>query len=544
MSKKHFKRKDNCKNIEEVIERNTGIPYNEFVKKSAPAYIPHMDEAVQTFKSHASESVYIVGDYDCDGVTASAIMYLGLKEFGVDSAVLIPRRFTDGYGLSINIVDRILNHMKSKNENTAVLITVDNGIAASQAIEKAKENGLTVIITDHHLPPVINGEVQLPLKADVIVDPCAETEMCYQDYCGAALSYYFISELLGYYNPNFTVLAGIGTVADVMKLTGPNRTLVKESLSLINNGYGPKGLRALMDALDKQAVTDSDYGFTFGPIINAAGRLEDTGATKVLATLITGRNVQDLIDNNELRKNLVKMHYKKVHDSVGLTRPIVCVADGCGEGVIGLLAGKLTEEYHCPAIVFTQAKNGLLKGSGRSIPGVHLKNILDVCQEYIVGYGGHAGAAGLSIKPESLESFTNAFVTECNHVHGTEDYSITEVEFDLALEDKYLSDLSKYLISLAPFGEGNPKIRFLTKISDLSSLKRIGDGSHIMIRNDTYTAMGFGFADEFYQELKKAQEQNNNDSCYVVGTVEVEYFRGYANTKLHISDFTFEKVEL
>ena len=244
-----FIKRNKCNSLREVVEQNTGVPANDFIQRSKEPWIKNLQEAAERIKS-AKHPVRVVGDYDVDGICASLIMAYGLYMAGIPFRVRLPHRFSEGYGLSEKIIDEI---------SQGTVLTVDNGIAAHAAIKKAKEKGLEVIVTDHHLPVRdAAGSVILP-DADVVVDPAAEQESEWHDYCGAAGDV-----------PELKVLASIATVADIMPLQGPNRDLVADGLDLLNAGRAVPGLKKLVEMMNLSHINEEDYGFGIGPVFNAS----------------------------------------------------------------------------------------------------------------------------------------------------------------------------------------------------------------------------------------------------------------------------------
>ena len=512
------------KAFEEIILRNTGIPASQFIKDVRDPYIYNLSEAVDLLKKNISKTIHIIGDYDSDGINATAIMYHGLNYYGFKTTVRLPLRFSEGYGLSEKIIDEI---------DDGIILTVDNGIAAIDAVKKAKQKGLTVIVTDHHQAAVKDGKVVMP-EADIIVDPAVEDKSEFHDYCGAAIAYRFIKELLPkkLNLAGLMVLASIATVTDVMPLTGANRTLVKDGLEAINHGRGVAGLRALLERLEKTSkLTEEDYGFLIGPIFNASGRLYDDGASKMLDLLLSKKEnpilpymADKLINTNNYRKEVLKNSMEVAVEKLDGEKPIVVYDPSFGEGIIGLIAGRFCEDFHCPVVVFTKAHNGLLKGSGRSIKEIHLKKILDSIQDKIVGYGGHAGAAGLSIREEDLDAFTEAFKKACGKIPEPADprrYDVSINSFEEILE--FIEEQKKY----APYGEGNPQIRVKFDNYCVNEFRAIGDGTHLLLKGDYLDSIGFGM-------FQKYQEMGFPKHINLYGYLKESWFRDKVSYKMEL----------
>lgn len=280
-----FVKKDNCRTIEEVVRRNTGMETEQFLTDVRDPFLKNLKEAVEFVKnyisSHPGCRVTIVGDYDSDGINATTIMYWCFMKMKITPVLRLPRRMSEGYGLNEKIIDEI---------PSGLLITVDNGIAALAAVKKAKEKNLAVVVTDHHLPVQDkDGNMLLP-EADVILDPHIDSESDFHDYCGAALAYRFARAMFGAKFPELIVLASIAAVSDVVPLIGANRTLVKDGLGYINKRRVVPGLAELLKKLElDDHITEGDYGFLLGPIFNASGRLFDSGAENVVKLLCTKR---------------------------------------------------------------------------------------------------------------------------------------------------------------------------------------------------------------------------------------------------------------
>ena len=495
-----FRKKDKIDTIQGIVERNTGIKEDELLKDNYQPMLHNLKETADVIRNylaqHKNPDVIIVGDYDCDGDTSSAILYWMFSALKVNARVRIPHRFTEGYGLSEKIVEEI-------PDGDRLMVTCDNGIASYKAIQRAKEKGFTVVVTDHHLPPKdANGNLILP-PADIILNPHVYPELSeFEDYCGAGIAYRLAQELLPNLNLiQLLVLASIGTVADVMPLVGANRTMVIDGLKAINKRQCVPGVNAIIDALKLgNHITEDDYGFMLGPTFNASGRLYDNGAERVVSVLTAkadtslNSKADNLVQINNIRKSLVRQGMERAEKTLTDQRPIVLYDDEIGEGIIGIIAGHLTEKYNCPSIVFTKTEDPeILKGSGRSIPEIHLKEVLDKLQDKIVGYGGHAGAAGLSIRKDMLKDFTDAFVKEC----GVLPEKSEDIEYDLELPDSCCDAMTE-LKKFAPYGEGNPKVMFHTTFDVTGAdYREIGDKTHFMIKTSKLTVMGFGLIDKY-----------------------------------------------
>ncbi|MEW6559001.1 MAG: single-stranded-DNA-specific exonuclease RecJ [Pseudomonadota bacterium] len=382
------------------------------------------------------ERLLIVADYDCDGATACAVGLRGLRAMGAKVSYLVPNRFTTGYGLSPAVVDLALQHEGGKPD---WIITVDNGIASVEGVERAREHGMRVIVTDHHLP----GDT-LP-EAEVIVNPNQPgCDFPSKSIAGVGVMFYVLlalrSELRqrGAFDaarqPRLDALldlVALGTVADVVRLDANNRLLVAQGLKRIRAGHIQPGIAALLQVAGREAarVNGADLGFALGPRINAAGRLADmTVGIECLATDDPARALElaQLLDTfNRERRSIedgIKAEALAMLEELDLgagqgadggAPAISLFATHWHEGVIGIVAGRIKDREHRPTFIFAPAEDGTLRGSGRSIAGFHLRDALDLVSKrepgLLLRFGGHAMAAGCSLVPEGFERFRAAF---------------------------------------------------------------------------------------------------------------------------------------
>jgi single-stranded-DNA-specific exonuclease len=377
----------------------------------------------------------VVADYDCDGATACAVALRGLAMLGVAPSALsyiVPDRQVHGYGLTPTIVDL------AKAQRPDVLVTVDNGIASLAGVAHARALGIRVLVTDHHLPALIDGSVQLP-EADVIVNP-NQPECCFASkaLAGVGVMFYTLLALRaelrqrGRFDAtnqprldSLLDLVALGTVADVVKLDANNRRLVAQGLKRIRSGRMQPGVSALFAAASRRIETASsfDFGFALGPRINAAGRLSDmTLGIECLTTddpVRAAELARQLDAINRERREVeagMREQAEALLDSLmpeGAPPPAVVLFDpDFHEGVVGIVAGRMKDRLHRPTFVFALGQDGLLKGSGRSIPGFHLRDALDLVSKRHPGvlkkFGGHAMAAGCTLAEEDFDTFDAA----------------------------------------------------------------------------------------------------------------------------------------
>lgn len=422
------------------------------------------------------KKILIIGDYDADGATATAVAIKGLKSMGAEVDFLVPNRFEYGYGLTPEIVQL------AATLTPDILVTVDNGIASVDGVKIANDLGLQVLITDHHLP------AELTPRAACIVNPnqhgCSFKS---KNLAGVGVMFYVLLALRaelrnrGVYKdrpePNLTELldlVALGTVADLVKLDANNRILVEQGLRRIRAGAGCFGIAALLKVAGKSPdkVTAQDLGFYVGPRLNAAGRLDDMrlGIACLLAEseVEAFQKAQTLHELNMERRNIEE----DMHDSAMATLYDIEVTDqytlsiykaDFHQGVIGILASRLKEKYYRPTLVFADAGDGIIKGSGRSIPNLHLRDALDLVTkqypELILKFGGHAMAAGLSIKAEDFMQFTSAFEHVTRSLLNEADLQAT-IETDGHLDANEISLQTALTLASNVWGQGFPQPLF------------------------------------------------------------------------------------
>lgn len=558
----NFKKRDSLTTIKDVVMRNLGVTSSLDVKKwfertASNAYtIEGLDIVSMMIRQYQWDTVFVVGDYDADGITATAIMVMTLDALNIPVKYRIPHRMSEGFGLNERIIDEV-------PEGKTLLITVDNGISAIDAINKAVDKGITVIVTDHHLPTMIDGEAVFP-AADMIIDPNAvEGQAYYNGYCGAGLSYKICckliadeisdhpnrkSELMALQNrllPLFT----IGTICDVMQLREENYVLVRAGLGLMDKRCATAGVLSLMDKLWVTHPTAEDIAFKIGPAINANGRLFDDGATTSVELLrcMEFEDADSLADvtvaHNNLRKQLVDVATKKAHQMIeeqllSEALPLCLYIPSLNEGIVGIIAGKLSEEYGTLAIVLTdcESNKGWLKGSARSIEGISVKDLLDENQDDFVHYGGHNGAAGLTITREDFQKMVFDLTDTCRaHEYQRSPFNDT-VFYDLEIEEHEIPETVKEVVRFGPFGEGNRAPIFKIKDYALQLMpsgmykQRVGSGSTIKLQGNHSQAIGFDCAEGILADSK------NTFDLY--GTLSYNYFKGSVTPQVSFESFS------
>lgn len=452
-----------------------------------------MDRAVEILaeKIREEKPVRIIGDYDIDGVNATYILQEGLSALGAEADTDIPDRIRDGYGLNRMLIDRAIR------DGIDTIVTCDNGIAASEEIAYGKENGLTVIVTDHHEIPYIetNGEKEylLPM-ADAVVDPHrADCEYPFKGLCGAAVAYKLVEALFNVMQRDpedvdyLMENVAIATVGDVMDLTGENRIFVKQGLEMLKRTKN-QGLKALIECtgIDVERLSAYHIGFVLGPCINASGRLDTAKRALELLNAKTRREAvvlaEDLKALNDSRKEMTE---KGVEEAVQLIentslkedKVLVVYLPDCHESIAGIIAGRIKERYYRPAFVLTRAGEGV-KGSGRSIESYDMFAELCRCRALFTKFGGHKMAAGLSLAEENVERFRET-INELADL-SEEDLQM-KVSIDMRLPFPYITEsLIRELDLLEPFGKGNPRPLFAERSLRVISPRIFGRNRNVL----------------------------------------------------------------
>lgn len=478
-------RKGAYNTVKELVQANTGMSANDLAYDARSYYYPGIKEAAELFMDHIKHGskILVWCDYDTDGVDCKFIMsYTLARPMKIRNIeILCPGRYSDGYGIKPSIVEQFAG--------TDLLVLCDNGIAAIEAVDLAREMGMDVIILDHHDPRVIEGQVVMP-NANVIVDPHLTGGYImdgagnqigeFRDLCGAGITWYFTHEVRSmcdwmsdkqkwYLDQIAYIGATFGTVGDVVDLKDDNRRIVKQGLTNLNKGMGTSGIRRLMYKLYLNNVSSMDIGFLISPIINASGRLEDTGANRIAALLCTDANDEDAkkalyaevdraIEVNKKRKAMTKESVERVvenYEANGGNDPfIVCYDEYTVSGIVGLVASELVNRYHRPALVFAPSgkDDGVIKGSGRSIEGIGIKGLLDQIQQYLTTYGGHPMACGASLLIDNLDAFGDA-VNAITPVLDTSDAIMYDLECTYTEAATKLAEQEQF----EPYGAGNPQ---------------------------------------------------------------------------------------
>ena len=466
-----------------------------------PAGLKGLDTAVELLAAAVQQKsrILIVGDYDADGATSTTLAMDVLRRLGASVSYLVPNRFEYGYGLSAAIVE------VAQQQSPDLILTVDNGIASNEGVKVAKDAGITVVVTDHHLPPE-----QLP-NADAVVNPNQPgCEFGSKNLCGVGVIFYVMTALCRHLKNTGTIeqvlpmadyldLVALGTVADVVALDRNNRILIEQGLRRIRAGVARPGVLALFEvaARNHRNATTDDLGFMIGPRLNAAGRLDDMSIgiecllAPTMAQALPGARALDDFNRKrrQIESGMRNEGFAQVEEVIaGQQGEMPCALSvyrpDWHEGVIGILASRLKEHCHRPVFAFAKTADGTLKGSGRSVPGIHIRDVLSAMVAEQPGllskFGGHAMAAGVSLDEQHLNTFATAFNRRVEQIL---DGRILQREWltDGALNETDMTlDKAELIKYLQPWGQSFPPPLF-DDIFEISNVQPIG-AAHMRLK--------------------------------------------------------------
>ncbi|MHD0285536.1 single-stranded-DNA-specific exonuclease RecJ [Weissella tructae] len=496
-----------------------------------PAEMFGMDVAVDRIWQaiDAGEKIVVYGDYDVDGMTSTAIMTWALELMGADVSYFVPSRFTEGYG------PNLAKYQELAAAGMQLLVTVDNGVSGAREVAWLQEHGVDVIVTDHHELPV-----KLPEAVAIVHPQHPAGDYPFKHLSGAGVAFKVASALLEAPADDVLDLAALGTVADVMPLRDENRALV--ALGLAQLREQPRvGLDEMLRVAgsDLAKVDAGTIGFTIGPRLNAVGRLADpTLGVRLLLTeeeQEAAEIVEEVEALNQQRQALVESITNEAIEQAETMSDPVLVVTGAGwhEGVLGIVASRLVDRYNKPTIVLSE-EDGRLKGSARSMPAFDLFAALDPHRDLFIGFGGHAGAAGMTLSTDNLTALRQTLI------QAAQDQSLDQAgKAELMIAQKVtLADFTRetydVLQMLAPFGEGNPEPQFEVTLSGVDNPKTMSDGKHIRFNGQTplgnLPVVGFGYG-HLATELG-----GRFDTIRVVGTMSENTFRGSTTYQMMLKD--------
>ena len=504
-----------------------------------PFTLPDMDLAVDRIGTaiDSGEKIAIFGDFDADGVTSTAMLYLYLKECGADVIYYIPSRINEGYGLNIKAIDEF------KNEGVSLIITVDNGISAFDEVEYARSLGIDVVVTDHHM----QGSV-LP-DAVAVVNPHRNDSECeYSDWAGVGVAFKLICALDGSEEEilnKYADLISIGTVADIVPVLGENRVIIKKGIELINNSkrLGIVALKGVAGVNDK-TLTSNDIAFALSPRINAAGRIGS--ASKAVELLITDepdKAIELAEQINEYNSQRVKIENEMLQSAIwrleemvdNYDRVLVIDGKGFNSGVSGIVASRICERYGKPCIIIADDGEEILKGSCRSINGFNIFEALSACCDSLVQFGGHTLAAGLSIKRDKVDEFRALINDYASKMFRYMPANELKIDFKINPASINLDTLNSINL-FQPFGMNNSKPLFGIFGAKLLNVTPVSGDKHVKLtlaKNDTtFSAMYFGHS-------TYSIPFSRGDMVDIAVSIEKNEYYGKINVSIFIKDIKF-----
>jgi len=485
---------------------------NNDIQPYDPFLLTNMDKAVERINQAIknNEHIQILGDYDVDGITSTSLLYIGLVSLYSNVSWKVPHRIKDGYGVNKNLID------EAHNDGVNLIITVDNGIASHEPINYAKSLGIDVIVTDHHQ---LNSN---GIPTEITIDPHQDNNYPLKNICGCMVAFKLVNALIPdlYLNERLynemIILITLATVADVMSLVDENRFYVKKGLELLSN-CDNLGLKILIEKLKLKNITTADIGYKIAPCLNAAGRLEsaDLAVNLLLTEDISEANkITDIIiELNAKRQELQKEIIEEIEKNELDPDNFIILRVEAEKGLIGIVAGDIKEKYNKPCIILSK-KDDVLSGSGRSIEGYDLFQVIEKNRDIVNG-GGHAAACGVSIKEENLIEFKrrcnenfNQWIKENCKDQKIEPikYAICEIPLNL-IDIKLINNINK----LQPYGHGNYEPFFVTMNVNVLESRIVGknfDTIQFTFKQNEFIIKSVGFKNvlEKFIELSSPQK--------------------------------------
>lgn len=526
----------------EDVEKASGFLNCHLGDLTDPYLLHGMDKAVSRIVEamEKKEKVLVYGDYDVDGVTATSLILLFLRDLGFSTYYYIPNRVEEGYGVNKESL------RKFGDQGISLVITVDCGISSAEEIAFARTLGMDVIVTDHHEPPG-----NLPDAVALINPLLPECSFPYKSLAGVGLAFYLVAGLRkglrdsGFFEEigepslvDYLDLVAVGTIADIVPLTGINRILVRAGLEQIN--VNPRlGIRTLLDvcAVPRGQVESSSVAYRLAPKINAAGRLSDASAG---VRLLTTDNKEDAVRlagyldvENVERQRIEEKIYSEAIDQIlagGILegkRSIVLSSPDWHPGVVGIVASRLMERYYRPTVLLC-LENGVLKGSARGIPKLHLFQGLSRCQDLLLEFGGHKYAAGVKLDPAKLDSFQERFEEVVQEMVPEDGFiPVMTLDTETRLEELGLTEVHKFR-GLSPFGAGNPEPVVLIKDVQIDAPRVVG-GDHLSFNvKQNGTSVG-AIAFRQAHEMETLAEQMD-----LAVVPEINTWKGVTSVKLRV----------
>ncbi|MBM7642644.1 single-stranded-DNA-specific exonuclease RecJ [Streptococcus loxodontisalivarius] len=483
------------------------------------------------------EQILVYGDYDADGMTSASIIKETLEMMGAEAQVYLPNRFTDGYGPNLSVYKYFI-----EQQDISLIITVDNGVAGQEAISYAQEAGVDVIVTDHHSMPA-----ELPNAYAIVHPEHPEADYPFKHLAGCGVAFKLATALLETIPTEMLDLVAIGTIADMVSLTDENRIMVKVGLQMLKDTERV-GLQELMQIsdIDRNTINEETVGFKIAPQLNALGRLDDPNPAIELLTGFDDDEAQAIViminGKNEERKEIVQTIFDEAMSMVDLDKPVQVLAkENWHPGVLGIVAGRIMEQIS-QTVVVLNIENGSAKGSARSLESINIFQALDDHRDIFTAFGGHAGAAGMTLPEENLETLSDLL---CQFVIDNEiDTSLKnplQLDEELQLEDLSLETI-KSLEKLAPFGMDNKKPVFWLRHFQVTQARTMGQGNaHLKLKiqqgQASFDVVAFGQG-ALVQEFQQAQ------GLELAVTLSVNVWNGATTLQLMMEDARVDGVQL
>ena len=530
--------------LKKLLERRGVKDFDAFLNPSlehlqSPTSLPGIKEASEAMLPFITkrEKIVVFGDYDCDGICATAILVRVLKALKANVVAFLPRRLDEGYGMTDKSVKRLLD----EHPDVKLVVTVDNGINSIGQIDYLKSKSIDVVVTDHHLP----GE---SLPRCISVNPKVASPPELADICGAGVAYLLAQEIVlsarktGLYSgPKLggplIVLAGLATVTDIMPLLGYNRALVSNALKHFGE-WAPQGLKKLLDVAMRKPVNSLNsrhFGFMLGPRINADGRMaEGLDALNLVLSDDADESylfAQKVDDKNRERKDKEQTMTDEALSKIVPDAPAqVIELDEGHKGVVGIVASRVLEHLRrrVPVCVIAQHH-----GSARSPEGVNIRDAFDACKEHLTNFGGHAAAGGFSVLPGHIDLFREAFCRYARNFVSNDQISDVSKSAELVLsKDDVTSELADEIQRLEPFGEGNPEPVFLFSNPKIEQVGTFCEGKHLSAMVNSIRAVWWNHGREIEKFAAASTGEKN-----ILFTIEKTFYKETPEVELRIQNY-------
>ncbi|MDD2376183.1 MAG: single-stranded-DNA-specific exonuclease RecJ [Clostridia bacterium] len=516
--------------IKDFLKANLENLKDPYLIKDMNKFVDRVSNAISK-----GEKICIYGDYDVDGITSIIIMYKFLEELGANVSYYLPDRLSEGYGLNRDALNNI------RDKGTSLLITVDCGITAIEEIKYASGIGLHVCVTDHH-----ECSDELP-DAICIVNPKQSGDKSeFKFHAGVGVAFKCITALSMKHNLNkdrylkYLDIAAVGTISDIVPLTGENRIIAKfgiEAMKVTKN----IGLSAILKLVGSNEIDSILVSFALAPRINACGRMGNAG---LAVELLLAKNLHEankialkLDEQNKLRqqveKNIFDQALKMVEENEADKKSsIVLYDENWHNGVIGIVASKLVNIYFKPVILFTK-ENGVIRGSGRCEVGFSLYEALTKCKDLLIQFGGHELAAGMTIESDKIEQFKNKFDEIVNEISPGENKEIIDIDAEITRDDLNINTIID-TISMKPYGQGNKEPVFIYKGLKVQAISTIKDGKHLKLTLRDMNSLLIGIA---FSSGHRRDELVVGDKIVIVGNISINTFTSPKTIQFIIKDF-------